>query len=105
MSSSGGGGFFRFLLFLLFLGGVLAAIWFFGFQSHPERVAQLKAALFPGARARPGPQKPNVAVGGTFHVAGERPAAAESDPAAAPWYRGYPPPPPVPTQPPVAPRD
>ncbi|WP_288785060.1 hypothetical protein [uncultured Microbacterium sp.] len=31
--------------------------------------------------------------------------APASDPAAAPWYRGYPPPPPVPTQPPVAPRD
>ncbi|WP_242087861.1 hypothetical protein [Microbacterium lacticum] len=31
--------------------------------------------------------------------------APASDPAAARWYRGYPPPPPVPTQPPVAPRD
>ena len=83
-AAASGGGCLKFFLFLLFLGGVLAAIWFFGFQSHPERVAQLKAALFPGARARPGPQKPNVAVGGTFHVAGDRPAAAESDPAAAP---------------------
>ena len=89
--SSGGGGFLRFLLFLLFLGGVCYAIWHFGFKDHPERVAQLKAAVT-GKRIGPGPQKPNVAVGGTFHNAGEKstgavpaalPAAEISAPAAA----------------------
>ena len=97
MASSGGGGFFRFLLFLLFLGGVGAAIWFFGFRGHPERLEQLKAA-FTGARARPGPQKPNVAVGGSFHVAGEKPAApapveapAEAAPAPVPAELALPP--------------
>ena len=79
--SSGGGGFLRFLFFLLFLGGVFYAIWFLGLKEHPERIAQLKAAVT-GKRIAPPSQKPNVAVGGTFHNAGEKPSAAA--PAAAP---------------------
>ena len=83
IDSSAGGGFLRFLLFLVFLGGVLAALWFSVFQNHPERVAQFQAAL-KGQRVSPPAQKPDVTVGGTFHVAGEKPAAAPAAPPAAP---------------------
>ena len=80
-SSSGGAGFLRLLAFLLFAGGIVFAIWFLALKDHPDRVAQIQAT-FKGERIVPGPQKPHVAVGGTFHNVGEKPAAAA--PAAAP---------------------
>jgi serine/threonine-protein kinase len=80
--SSGGGG-LRFLLFLVFLGGVLAALWFFGFRNHPERIAQVQAA-FRGQRLAPPAQKPSPVIGGSFHAAGEnQPAPAPGTPAPA----------------------
>ena len=84
-TSSSGGGCLRFALFLLFLGAVAAGLWAFALKGHPERLAQLKAAL-KGERVLPGPQKPNVAVGGTFHVvegSAPAPAPAAGAPAAA----------------------
>lgn len=79
--SSAGGGFLRFLLFLLFLAAILGAVWMFGFKDHPERIAQIKAA-FQGQRLPPPAGKPAVAVGGTVHDAGAQPAAPA--PAVAP---------------------
>ena len=79
-SSSGGGG-LKFLLFLLFAGGILFGLWQFVLKDNPDFQAMLR-----GEKRRPGAQKPNVAVGGTFHAAGEKPAApaagTESAPAA-----------------------
>ena len=81
---SSGGGCLRFLFFLVFLGAVLGALGFFAFRGHPERIAQIKAA-FKGERIPPPSQKPNVAVGGTFHtVNGPSSAPATAPPAEAP---------------------
>jgi len=90
-ASSGGGGFLHFLFFLLFLAGVLAALWFFAFRSHPERVAQIKAA-FSGKPVRPGRQVPAPIIGGTVHEAGEATAvSAATTPASAAAEPGLPP--------------
>ena len=75
-SSSGGG--LQFLLFLLFAGGVLFGLWQFFLKDDPDFQAMLK-----GQTRTAGSQKPNVAVGGTFHVVGEKPTAPASAPAAA----------------------
>ena len=72
-SSSSGGGFLRFLLFLCLLAVALGAIWTFGFKNHPERIAQVKAS-FHGQRILPPSEKPAAAVGGTVHNVGEPPA-------------------------------
>ncbi len=80
---SAGRGLLKFLLFLGFAGSVLAAIWFFFFQNHPERIAQFKAG-FRGQPLPPAAQKPNPTVGGSFHVAGSKPAAPAAAPAAEP---------------------
>ena len=71
--SSSGGGFLRFVLFLLFTAAILGAVWTFGFKDHPERIAQIKAA-FQGRRILPPAEKPAVVVGGTVRNAGEIPA-------------------------------
>ena len=76
-SSSGGG--LKFLLFLLFAGGVLFGLWQFLLKDNPDFQAMLR-----GEKRRPGAQKPNVAVGGTFHAAGEKPAPPAPAAAAAP---------------------
>ena len=81
-AASGGGG-LRFILFLLFLGTVLGSLYYYLSTHHPEVIAQTKAAL-KGEAVRVAPQKPNVAVGGSFHVAGEKPAVSAPAPAAAP---------------------
>ena len=83
VAESSGGGFLHFLLFLLVLGGVVAAIWFFALRGHPERLAQLQSA-FKGGPVRPGAEKPAVAVGGSVHNVGEKPAAPAPKPAAVP---------------------
>lgn len=75
--SSGGGGFLRFFFFLIFLGAVFGALWFFAFKDHPERIAQFKAA-FQGGR-HPLPEKPSVVVRGSAHVVGEQPAPAGAE--------------------------
>ncbi len=66
---SSGGGFLKFLLFLLFAGGIVFGIYHFFLKDNPEFQARI--------RGRPyGPsQRPAVAVGGTVRNAGERPAA------------------------------
>ena len=76
--SVGGGGCLKFLLFLLFAGGVLFGLWQFFLKDDPDFQAMLK-----GQTRTAGSQKPNVAVGGTFHVVGEKPTAPASAPAAA----------------------
>ena len=48
-AAASGGGCLRFLFFLLFLGGVLSAIWAFALKDHPERVAHERAQARPGA--------------------------------------------------------
>jgi len=50
--SSSGGGFVKFLLFLLFLAGILAAIWFFFLRGHPEYFEQLSGKT-PAPAGRP----------------------------------------------------
>ena len=80
-AASGGGG-LRFLFFLLFLGTVLGSLYYYVSTHHPEVVAQAKAAL-KGEQVVVAPQKPNVVVGGSFHVAGEKPAVAAPTPAPA----------------------
>ncbi len=82
IGSSFGSGFLRFALFLLFLGGVAGALWFFVFKEHPERIAQIKAAL-KGETVAPPSQAPNPAGGGTFHFSGDKSAAAASGDAVA----------------------
>jgi serine/threonine protein kinase len=61
-ASSGGGGILRFVFFLVFLGAVLGAIWFFAFKNHPERVEDLRAALL-GKPAAPPAETPAPNVG------------------------------------------
>ena len=73
-ASSRGGGCLRFLLFLAFLGGVLGAIWFFAFRSHPERVEQFKAVL-QGRAVPPAPRPPEPAVGEPDAAAADAPPA------------------------------
>jgi serine/threonine protein kinase len=77
--SSSGGGCLKFGLFLLFAGSILFGLWQFVLKDHPDFQELLR-----NPARRPGPQKPNVAVGGTFHVAGEQPAGPAPVPAAAP---------------------
>ena len=78
--AAGAGGLLRFFAFLLFLAGIGLAIWFFIFREHPERVAQIKAALTGRSPySRPGPQVPDPIVFDT-----PRPAAPAPEPAAAP---------------------
>ena len=72
--SSGGGGFLHFAYFLVFLGAVLGALWFFFFKDHPERVEHIKAA-FRGESYHPVSEKPSVVVGGTVRNVGDAPAA------------------------------
>lgn len=76
-AAAAGGGFFRFVLFLLFLGGVVFAIWFFGLKDHPERMGPLKA-VFTGVPYRaPGPQAPDPIVGDASQARpGDAPQAA-----------------------------
>ena len=81
-AASGGGG-LRFILFLLFLGTILGSLYYYLSTRHPEVIAQAKAAL-KGEAVRVAPQKPNAPVGGSFHVAGEKPAASAPAPVAAP---------------------
>ncbi len=91
-AAASGGGCLRFLLFLLFLGGVLAAIWAFALKDHPERVAQLKAAL----SGAPPAQKPAPFVGGASLPAPASTPAPDSPPPPAPAA----PAPPAPVPPP-----
>ncbi len=95
-STSSGGGFLRFVFFLLFVAAVLGALWFFAFQDHPERVAQIRAA-FRGEPYQPPAEKPSVVVGGTVHNVGQKPPApAPAAPAAAAVPATEPEPPPEP---------
>ncbi len=79
MRGASGGGFGKFLGFLLFLLVVAAGVWFFVFRSHPERVVELKKMFSGDASATPAASAPS-----------ERPvppvpaASAETAPAAAP---------------------
>ncbi|HXK79017.1 MAG TPA: serine/threonine-protein kinase [Kiritimatiellia bacterium] len=81
-TSSRGGGCLRGLFFLIFCGLIGAAIWFFGFYGHPERVEQFKA-LFTGGAGGPAPEKPNVQVGGSVQQS-EVTATVADQPTAAP---------------------
>lgn len=74
--ASSGGGCLKFLLFLLFAGGILGGIWFFFLKDNPDFQAWLD-----GRNRGPGAQKPDVAVGGTFHVADGKSAAPAPAPA------------------------
>lgn len=70
---SGSHGLLRSLFFLLFLAAVLGSIWFFGFNNHPERIAQLQAA-FTGRKLPRTPQAPAPVVGKSGQAATASPA-------------------------------
>ena len=76
-AAAGGGGFLRFFFFLLFVGAVLATIWFFAFKEHPERLAQLKAT-FGGKPVPVAPQIPAPIVSQSPRPATAEPATAAS---------------------------
>ncbi len=76
-AAAGGGGFLRFFFFLLFVGAVLATIWFFAFKEHAERLAQLKAT-FGGKPVPVAPQIPAPIVSQSPRPATAEPVTAAS---------------------------
>ena len=90
-AASSGGGILRPLFFLLFLGGVLYAVWHFGLKDNPQFQAMLA-----GKPYIPGPQAPAPIVGDPART---EPAAPATAPAATPDAAA----PAAPTEPELAP--
>jgi serine/threonine protein kinase len=79
-AAAGLGGFVRFLLFILFCGGALFALWQFGLKDNPQF-----RALLSGKPQRPGPQVPAPIVFDAPRPAGNASAtapASEAQPSA-----------------------
>ena len=87
---SSGGGFLRFFLFLLFFGGILAAIWQFGLKDNPQFRAMLSGKTY-----TPPSQAPAPILGAPGRPIGTipPPSSATAQPAPAPAPAGEEPPP------------